>query len=334
MDEGPIVARRPTAAGVRAAAARIRPHLPATPLLRSEILSRALEADVWLKNETVTAIASFKLRGGLNALLQAHQSGARRAVTSSTGNHGQAVAYAARLVGLGADIFLPDPANPVKAAMIEAFGGAIHVHGADIDEAKDEARRHAERSGAAFIDDGEDLQVMEGAGTAALEIAEALPGIDALIVPLGGGNLAAGSGVALKSVQPAAKLFSVQAKGSPAVTESFHARRAVERPARSLADGLVCRVPARLALSMLWEVLDDAWLATDEQLLAGTHALAACAHVLVEPAGAAAAVGLWAHRQAFRGKRVVLLLSGANVATDQLRRALSTRLPDILAKRI
>ena len=316
---------RPTLSGIREALECVRAYLPATPLLRADILSRALDADVWLKNETVTPIASFKLRGALNAMVKAKTDGAGGAVTSSTGNHGQGVAYAARLLGLNADIFLPNPANPLKARMIQAFGGTVHEIGEDIDQAKDAAREFASDHGGAFIDDGEDVAVMEGAGTVGLEVADELSDIDLLIVPLGGGNLTAGCATALKALQADAKVIAVQAEGSPAVTESFHARRKVERPVDTLADGLVTRVPPTLALNVLWDLLDDAWLAADGQLLASVHTLAECAHILVEPAGAAALAGAWTHREAIRGQRVVLALTGANITMALLKRAMATR---------
>lgn len=112
---------------------KIRPYLTPTPLLRSELLSRALEADIWLKYETRRSIAPFKIRGALNAVISAQQSGSEGVVTSSTGNHGQGVAYAARELGMSADIFLPTQANQVKAQMIVAFGGRMHEIGDDYD---------------------------------------------------------------------------------------------------------------------------------------------------------------------------------------------------------
>ncbi len=116
----------------------------------------------------------------------------------------------------------------------------------------------------------------------------------------------------------------MQAKGSPAVTHSFHARKIIEHPIDTLADGLVTRVPPTLALNVLWDLLDDAWLASDEQLLAGVHTLAECAHILVEPAGAAALAGVFAHREGLRGKRIVLILTGANITMAQLKQAMAT----------
>ncbi len=300
----------PDLAGIEQAARTIRPYLEPTPLVRSELLSQALNADIWLKNETVTPIASFKLRGALNSAVDAHERGISGLVTSSTGNHGQGVAYAARLLDMKADIFLPNPANPVKARMIEAFGGTVHEIGEDLDVSKYAAIEYARRHGLTFIDDGNDIRVMEGAGTIGYEITRQLQDIDLVLIPLGGGNLAGGCAVPVKSLQPTARVITVQAKGSPAVTRSFHQKQAVECDVNTLADGLVTRVPPALALNMLWKNVDDAWLASDDELLAATHALMQSAHVLVEPAGAASLAGACRHKGIIRHKRVVLILTG------------------------
>ena len=314
----------PTLEGIAEAEGRVRPHLAETPLIRSEILSRALSADVWLKLETVTPIASFKLRGALAVLSRAREAGRPTAAcTSSTGNHGQGVAYAARLLGLPAEIFLPDPPNPVKQAMIEAFGGTVHAIGHDLDAAKAEAIAYAGKNGALFVDDGESLDLMEGAGTLGLEAARALKDIDAVFVPMGSGTLATGVATAVKGLQPGAKVIAVQAKGAPAMVESFHAGRAIEMPAESTADGLICRVPAERALAGLLATVDDALTCSDEQLLAGVRSLIDCAHVLVEPAGAAGLAAAWAGRGALTGKRILLILTGANITEDQLAAALA-----------
>ncbi len=319
-----IPLRLPHQSGIERAHVALRAHVPETPLVRSELLSRALGADVWLKNETVSPIASFKLRGGLTALLRARETGAAQgAVTSSTGNHGQGVAYAARAVGSDAHIFLPHGANPVKRRMIEALGATVHEAGADIDEAKAAAQGFAASRGFLFVDDGESLDVMEGAGTVGLEVAQRLPGIDVLFVPMGSGTLAVGCAVALKSVQASARVVAVQSSGAPAMTESFHARRAVERPIDSVADGLACRIPARLALEGLWTWVDDAVTVSDAMLLGAIRALVEHGHVLVEPAGAAGLAAAWARRDELRGRRVVLVLTGANGTLPVLAAALS-----------
>ena len=316
--------QQPDLDGIAGAVEIIRPFLAETPLLRSELLSRALDADIWLKYEVATPIASFKIRGALNAAVNARNAGAGGVVTSSTGNHGQGVAYAARLLGMSADIFLPSPANRIKAQMIEAFGGTVHEVGDNFELTKSAALEYAEQQSHLFINDGEAVDVMEGAGTIGWEIAKRLNDIDLVLIPLGGGNLSGGCVTAIKALQPNTKVISVQAKGSPAVTESFHARESLERPIDTVADGLVTGKPCELAMSVLWRLLDDAWLVSDEELLATTHSLLSSAHVLVEPAGAASLAGACRHRDQVRGKRIVFILTGANIGSELLQRVLAT----------
>lgn len=311
---------KPTYQDVLAAADRLAPYLGSpTPLFHSAGLSELLDADVWLKVETMGPIASFKLRGALNALLSLPQRPAS-AVTSSTGNHGQGVAYAARLLGLSADIFVPEGSVAEKMAAIQRFGGRLFVEGTDIDDAKDRARAHAAHTGGAFIDDGEDAAVIAGAGTVGLEAARTLENIEVALVPMGSGSLAGGVALAMKGVQPTARIWAVQSDGSPAMVESFHARHPIERPVDTIGDCLMCRVPALTALDTLIEAVDDALLVTDDDLLRSIGELALRGRVLVEPGAAAALAGAWARRQELRDKRVLLVLTGANIASHVLSR--------------
>lgn len=313
----------PSIEGIRTARDAIRPLLPPTPLVRSELLSRALSADVWLKVETVSPVASFKARGALTGMLRAQEQGpVAGAVTSSTGNHGQGVAFAARALGLPAHVFMPERPNPVKRRMVEAFGATVHLAGHDIDAAKEAAQTFAAEAGLPFIDDGESLDVMEGAGTVGLEIADQASDIDVVFVPMGSGNLAAGCSAGLKANQPGSRVIAVQSTGAPAMVDSFHARRPVERPIDTVADGLVSRVPARLALEAVWALIDDAVAVPDEAILAAVRTIAEAAHLLVEPSGAAGLAAAWDGHRSLRGTRVVLVLTGANVAVDLMRRAL------------
>jgi threonine dehydratase len=320
----------PTLKGIEDAARLIAAHIAPTPFVQSAALSKALGADIWLKNETTGPIASFKLRGAMACLMRAKARGELKgATTSSTGNHGQGVAYAARALGVPADIFLPAKANPVKAAMIAAFGGKLHKVGKDIDEAKDESRKFGKANGVLFVDDGDDLDVMEGAGTVGLEIARAAPQLDCVFVPVGGANLIGGVATAVKAIHKNAKIIGVQAKGAPTMYESFKARKPVERPVDSIADGLTQRVPPKLALDCLLERTDDMMLTTDDELLAGVHAMLESAHILVEPAGAAPLCGAVARKKEIQGKTVALILSGANLTMDLVRRGLA--LPPVVA---
>lgn len=299
---------------VAAAAARLSPFASPTPLVRTLLLSRDLGCDLWVKNETVSPIASFKWRGALNDLLR--EPSPRGVVTSSTGNHGQGVAWAARVAGVPAHIFLPLGANPTKRAKIELLGATIHDGGHDLDAAKETAIAFARDEKLRFIDDGESEGVMEGAGTIGLEIARELPRIDVVYVPMGSGSLASGVAMAIRTRHPHARIVAVQSSGSPAMVESFHARRAIERPADTVADGLMCRVPAQLALDTLIRLIDDAVLLPDTDLLAATRAMILGAHILVEPSGAAGLAAAMRDRDALGGRVVVVIATGANITPE------------------
>ena len=301
---------------IREAAARLAAFASPTPLVRSLLLSRELECELWVKNETVSPIASFKWRGALNAI-----SGESAVVTSSTGNHGQGVAWAASRLGVTAHVFLPVGANPTKRAKIELLGATIHDTGRDLDEAKDAAIEFATREGLPMIDDGESEDVITGAGTVGLEI-DVQP--DIVFVPMGSGSLASGIAIAL----PDARVIAVQSKGSPAMVESFHARRSIERPIDTIADGLVSRVPAKLALDALIEHVDDAFAVPDEELLAGVRTMILAAQLLVEPSGAAGLAGALRRREEIRGKRVVVIATGANLTAALLPQLLGLRIED------
>jgi threonine dehydratase len=294
---------------VARAAERLAPYAHSTPLIRSLLLSRDLGCDLWVKNETVSPVASFKWRGALNDILAAPSD----VVTSSTGNHGQGVAWAARVAGVRAHVFLPLGANPTKRAKIELLGATIHDTGHDLDDAKATAMAIAQSEGLRFIDDGDSPGVIEGAGTIGLEIARELRP-DVVFVPMGSGSLAAGIGMAM----PGTRVVAVQSSGSPAMVESFRARRAVERPIDTIADGLVCRVPAQLALDALLAHVADAMLVSDDELLAAARSMILNAHVLVEPSGAAGLAA--ALRSDVRGKVVVVIATGANLTPEVFRR--------------
>lgn len=314
----------PTFDGVLEARNRLAAHLHPTPLTHSTGLSDLLGADVWLKVETISPIASFKARGALNHILLALEAATcSGAVTSSTGNHGQGVAYAAKLVGVPADIFLPVGSVAIKKRMIRLFGGSVHEVGRDIDDAKEHARRFAVDRNATFVDDGELVPMIEGAATLGLELAEGLAGIDRVYTPMGSGVLAAGVGLSVHSRQPRAEVIAVQSHGSPAMVESFRAKRPVERPIDTFADCIVCRVPALQALDGILRWVDDCRLVSDEDLLGAMHTMLVLGHILVEPGAASVLARAFLDRREIRGKRIVLVVSGANVDNGMIARALS-----------
>jgi threonine dehydratase len=314
--------RLPTLAGVERALAELAPHHRETPLERSELLSRALDADVWLKNETVSPIGCFKLRGALVDVLRAMQSRSiTKLVTSSSGNHGQGVAYAGRLVNLPVTVFLPKGASPVKAAMISALGAEIRVAGDDSLGTKAEASAFASENNSHFVDDGGSLDLSEGAGTVGLEIARRLDDIDAALIPVGDAALINGSASALKAIQHSVRVIGVQAAGASALAESRQIGHRVEKAPHTMADGLATRSPADLALAGMMALVDEFVLVQELDLLRAIHTLAVMGHMLAEPSAAAGLAAAWNTRDRWHGRRIVIVITGANTTSEILKSA-------------
>lgn len=315
----------PTLRGVEAALARIRPFVPETPLVRAEMLSRLLGCDLWLKNEGATATFSFKLRGAANDLLQAQSRDSLRGiVASSSGNHGLAVAWIARTLGRPAHVFVSVHVGARKRQLIEMMGARVHVVGEDVDYARAAAIEYAQAHGLYFVNDGVSLDLMEGAGTMALEIAQRLPDVDAVIVNVGGGNLAAATAATMKALQPRARVIGVAPANSPVIADSFHARRALVVPPReTVADALAQHETIDFTMTVLWRYLADAWTVDDPTIVSALRMLLEWAHMLAEPSGVACLAGAWTHRAALCGQRIVLAVTGANATIAQLQQALA-----------
>ena len=309
----------PSLAGIFAAQKLLARYVDATPCSRSIKLSEEFAADIWIKDETVSPIRCFKHRGALVDLVRVSRLKViSTAVTSSTGNHGLGVTYAANKLGVGAHIFLPEGASRVKREGINSLGGIVHSIGADIDEAKTEARLFGQQAGHTFVDDGESLGVIEGAATIGLELVQRLDDLDFVFIPMGSGSLGSGCACAIKAISPKTRVICVQSSGAPAMAESFRQRQAVEVPINTIADGLVCREPAELALRSLLTFVDDVEVVDDEQILSAVSDLAETCGLLVEPSGAAALAAMRKRHKEIIGSRVVLVMTGANISSETL----------------
>jgi threonine dehydratase len=313
----------PTAHGLHEAMERISRYMPGTPLVRSETLSRMFGLNIYLKIETVTEIGSFKLRGAINCVM-AQGANASSIVTSSTGNHGQGVAYAARVLGKPANIYLPENPNLEKKRKIEALGAKTTIIGHDLNIAKEAAQTFARATSGLFVDDGEDVTVMEGAGTIGVEIGAALKQVDYLVVPMGGGNLIAGCGAGIKLQHPQCEVVAIQSSDAPSMHESFLAKRPVEKDVHTVAECLAQRVPADLALQAVLKFIDKSFVVPDADLFSAASTLALYGHLLAEPGSAAAIACLARFGRHFRkGATAVLVVTGANLDRPSLNRILS-----------
>jgi threonine dehydratase len=323
-----MTSRHPvTLQDVYAARARLRGHVLTTPLRESAWLSSATDARVLLKLESVQLTNSFKIRGAMHAAIRlAESERPKTIVTASAGNHGRAIALAAARFGLTAIVFTPATAPVTKKAAIRQHGATLRDEAPDYDTAEQLARDYASNEGATFISPYNHPDVIAGAGTIALEILDAAPDTDAVLVPLGGGGLAAGIGLAIKSADPRVTVIGVEAQASRPFSAGL-ARGAITtvdvRP--SLADGLIGNLePGSVTFDLVRQYLDSLVSVSETELRDAIRGLAGEEHVIAEGAGAAATAAV-SRRTVRPGERAVVLVSGANIDLRRLSDVLSDR---------
>ena len=319
----------PTLQDVFRARQVISRYLAPTPLVRSAAMSEALECEVYLKLETVLPIGAFKVRGGLNLMSHlAEEERARGVITASTGNHGQSIAYAAKVFGVKAIVAAPEGANPDKVAAMRRLGAEVILRGRDFDEAREWAEGQARLEGYRYVHPANEPLLIAGVGTASLEIMEALPEVEVILVPIGGGSGASSHCLVAKRIKPTLKVIGVQAEKAPSVYLSWKAGRKVETPeAATWAEGIMTRVPFDLPLGVIREQIDDIVLVSEEELRQAVRFLLEAAHQLSEAAGAAPAAAARKLKDRLRGQTVVLIVSGCNITLDQLRWVLTDQQP-------
>jgi threonine dehydratase len=322
----------PTLADVYVARDRLQPFLRPTPLLAVPALAEHLGLDVRLKLESLQPIGAFKVRGGIS-LVAAIEAGAeprpRGFLTASTGNHGQSIAYAARLFGYSAVVYAPVGSNPYKVAAMRRLGAEVVLAGADFEAAREAAEAAAPGLGYRYVHAADEPLLYPGVGTAMLEVIEEWPSVDAVVLPLGGGSFACGTCLAGKGITPGLVVIAAQSAGAPAFYRSWLSGRVESTPqADTFADGLATRQAYAVPLRLLRGSLDDVALVTDAELRQAMVALLRHAHVLAEPAAAApvAALAQPAVRERLAGRRVAILISGGNVTPETLRDVLAAEL--------
>jgi threonine dehydratase len=303
---------------------RIAPFLQPTPLFTHPALSELVGTEVWVKHENHQPVGAFKVRGGINLLstLSDEERGLG-VVAASTGNHGQSVAYAARLFGVRAAVVVPIGANPVKVAAMRGLGSEVIEHGRDFDEAREYCAALAAERGYRYIHSGNEPLLIAGVATLTLEILERQPEIDVLIGPVGGGSGMAGACIVGRALRPGLELIAVQAAAAPAAYRSWKARSLLEDKMETAAEGLATRVAFELPQRILWNGLDDFVLASEEELLRATRLMIETTKTLVEPAGAAALAAALKLRDRLAGRRVALVCSGGNISPLQLQAVLA-----------
>ena len=305
----------PEMSAIREAQQLLRQYFAPTPLVRAPSLNRQ-DTAVYLKLETALPTGSFKPRGALYALIKNLERGKiDEVVTSSTGNHGAATAFAARTLGVPATIFLPDPPNPVKRKKIEDLGARTICHGSnDLAAASQKATEYARRPGVYLLSDATAPELPAGPATIGVEILEECPDLSAVFVPMGDTALIRGIGAAVKQLSPQTKVIGVQAERAPSYVLSWRAGTPVPtETCDTIADGLATRFPDAFNVEGIRKVVDDVVLVSEKQMIDAIGYLYNKENAIAEPAGAAATAAYLANPIS---GRIALLVSGSNITDD------------------
>ena len=297
------------------AADRLRPILHHTELDLSSTFSRDTGGQIYLKCENRQKTGSFKIRGASNKIACMIERGERcPVVASSAGNHAQGVAYASNRFGIPATIVMPKAAPIAKVQATEGYGAKVVLTGSCYDDAYNEALRICEEEGAKFLHPYNDLEVIAGQGTLALEILGDLPTADIIIVPAGGGGLLAGMALAAKLLNPRVQVYGVQAEGAPAIALSFKEKRLVTTESvATIADGIAVKVPGDITVDLINRYAAGVVTVSEKEIANAILLLMERCKQVVEPAGATPLAAVLSGKIDVKGKRVVCLMSGGNV---------------------
>jgi len=312
---------------VTAARERLRPHLPPTPLRSYAALDEAVGQGVrvLVKHENFQPTGAFKVRNGLSALTALPPARLSRGVVAATrGNHGLGLAWAGRRLGLPVTVCVPLGNSPEKNAAVRGLGARLVEEGRDYDESVQAAERLVREEGLHLVHSTNDPTVVAGAGTLTLEILEEAPEVEALVFSVGGGSQAVGGLTVARARKPGLPVYAVQAKGASAIHDAWHLGRPVSKPsADTFADGLATRNTYPFTFGALREGLAGFVAVADGEIAEALRVLLSTTHTLVEGAGAAGLAGLLKLGPTLAGKTVGIVLSGANIDRDTLRRVLA-----------
>ncbi len=326
LAEAKVAAETVSLAEVKRAADVIRGAVAVTDCDPSRTLSEILGAEIWLKFENLQFTASFKERGALNRLAALSPDERRRGVIAmSAGNHAQGVAYHAKRLGIRATIVMPQGTPMVKIENTRRHGAEVLVEGPTLEEAAAFAASEGQRRGQVFVHPYDDPLIIAGQGTIALEMLDAVPELDTLVVPVGGGGLISGMAVAAKTIKPSIRIIGVQASLYPSMLNAVKGASLAMR-GDTLAEGIAVKKPGRITTEIVRRLVDDIVLVTEEQLEHAVSLLISIEKTVVEGAGAAGLAAIIANRSMFAGRKVGLVLCGGNIDTRLLASVLTREL--------
>jgi threonine dehydratase len=300
-------------ADIRAAAARIEGAVVRTPTLLSRTLSELTGATLWVKFENLQFTAAYKERGALNKLLQMDEATrARGVIAASAGNHAQAVAYHGARLGVPVTIVMPKPTPSIKVMQTEGHGASIVLHGELFDDAYAHARQLEKERGLTFVHPFDDPQVIAGQGTVALEMLADAPEIDTLVVPIGGGGLISGVGIAAKALRPGIEVIGAQAELYPSMYCRFTGQ-VLPSSGDTIAEGIAVKAPGSVTGGIIDEIVDEILLVHERDMERAVSLLLQIEKTVAEGAGAAGLAALLAHPERCKGRKVGLIISGGNI---------------------
>jgi threonine dehydratase len=309
---------RPTLDDIRAAAERIKGAVIRTPMMKSRTLSEIADAEVWLKFENLQFTAAYKERGALNKLLQlSDEERSRGVVAASAGNHAQAVAYHGRRLGIPVTIVMPVSTPMMKVTQTEGHGAQVVLFGERFDDAHAHARELEAEKGYVFVHPFDDVAIMAGAGTVALEMLEDAPELDTLVIPIGGGGLISGVATAAKALKPGIRVIGVEAELYPSMKNVVEGGNG-EIGGDTLAEGIAVKEPGQLTRAIITDLVDRIDLVGENDLEHAVSMLVNIEKTVVEGAGAAGLAAILADPERFRGRKIGTTLCGGNIDSHLL----------------
>ena len=293
----------------------LKPVVKRTPLEHSKTFSRILKTNVYLKEENLQTTGSFKIRGAYNKIYHlTKQERKHGVVCASAGNHAQGVAYASTLMGLKSTVYMPIYTSPTKIIATKSYGATVVLDGITYDDAYNAAKKYTEENKMTFVHAFNDDFVIAGQGTIGIEIFNALPQVDAVLVPIGGGGLISGIALALKTLKPNVKIIGVEAEGAQSMKLSLEQNKIIPlKSIMTIADGIAVKTPKELTFSLAQLYVDKVVTVNDEEIANALYLLLQRAKLVVEPAGAVALAALLSKKISFPKKNVAAVLSGGNV---------------------
>ena len=309
------MAKLPDYSDIIKAQRKLKGIVKVTPLEHSKSFSAMAGANVYMKLENLQSTGSFKVRGAYNKISNLPESELRKGVVcASAGNHAQGVAFAAKLVGVKARVFMPVFTPPLKVIATRSYGAEVVLEGETFDDAFAAAMKYQEKSGAVFVHPFDDPHIIAGQGTIGLELFQSMDSIEDVVVPIGGGGMIAGIAIALKEMNPDIRIIGVEASGAQSMKNSLKAGKPEKLTnMQTIADGIAVKTPGNLTFEATKKYVDELVVVDDAEIAHTAYLLLQRAKILAEPAGVAAMAAVLRKKSDFSDRNVIPVISGGNI---------------------